>query len=449
MNSSKLFNHSPRLKPWAIIFASFFIVLSSCKKDGELYPEFNNENLSIHFTDTLNIVTTLLKDDSIPTLSASANLLGIYKDSVFGKASASFYTEITLNGANVNFGSDAIIDSVVLSMKYGSTTSFYGNIATPMSIDVHRLTEKFTKSEYYSNESLTYNSTPLGSLTFTPNLADSVQVIQDGDTTAKSAHIRIRLSDTFGQEILNAGNNSNIITNNATLLDIVNGLYITPSTTVSNTTLTTNEGAIIYFDMNASLSTLTVFYRNGGIGSDKSYSFFINSESKKYNHFEHNYSNTEIEKQLNGLAYDSTLTYVQSMGGVKTKLLIPNLKNLSAEGKIIINKAEIIFNVSDVESDFAAIPTLALTGINATGQSTFLVDFFEGADYFGGDYNKTAKTYTFNIARHLQDLINNNTTDYGMYLIATGSSVTANRSVINSFKHPSNKIKLNITYSKF
>jgi hypothetical protein len=137
------------------------------------------------------------------------------------------------------------------------------------------------------------------------------------------------------------------------------------------------------------------------------------------------------------------------MGGVKTKLLIPNLKNLSAEGKIIINKAEIIFNVSDFGSDFAAIPTLALTGISATGQSTFLVDFFEGSDYFGGEYNKTTKTYTFNIARHVQDLINNNKTDYGMYLIATGSSVSANRSVINSFKHPSNKIKLNITYSKF
>jgi hypothetical protein len=448
MNSSKLFNHSPRLKPWAMIFASFFIVLSSCKKDGELYPEFNNENLSIHFTDTLTVVTTLAKDDSIPTLAASANLLGIYNDSVFGPASASFYSEITLNGANVNFGNNAIIDSVVLSMKYGSTTSFYGNIATPMSIDVHRLTEKFTKSEYYSNESLTYNSTPLGSLTFTPNLFDTVQVIQDGDTTAKSAHIRIKLSDTFGQELLNAGNNSNIIENNAALLDIVNGLYITPSTTVSNTTLTTNEGAIIYFDMNSTLSTLTVFYRND-LGTEKSYSFFINSESKKFNHFEHNYSNTEIEKQLNGLSHDSTLTYVQSMGGVKTKLLIPNLKNLSAEGKIIINKAEIIFNVSDFGSDFAAIPTLALTGISATGQSTFLVDFFEGSDYFGGEYNKTTKTYTFNIARHVQDLINNNKTDYGMYLIATGSSVSANRSVINSFKHPSNKIKLNITYSKF
>ena len=126
----------PNIRKAAVLSVLFLIVLISCKKNGELYPEFNNENLSIHFTDTLNVVTTLLKDDSIPTLAVSANLLGIYNDSIFGKASASFYTEITLSGANVNFGDNALIDSVVLSMKYGNTTSFYGNISTLQTIDV-------------------------------------------------------------------------------------------------------------------------------------------------------------------------------------------------------------------------------------------------------------------------------------------------------------------------
>lgn len=440
----------PNIRKAFMLSVLFFVVLMSCKKDGELYPDFNNENLSIHFTDTLNIVTTLLKDDSIPTLSAGSNLLGIYNDSVFGPASASFYTEITLSGANVNFGTNPLVDSVVLSMKYVSANSLYGSIITSQTVDVYRLSEKFTKSDYYSNESLSYSSypTPLGSLSFLPNLIDTVQVIQNGDTTWQSAHERIRLSDTFGQEILNAGGGTNTIASNAILSDLVNGLYITPSTTVSTTTLAPNEGSILYFDMNSSLSTLTIFYRNDA-GTEKSYSFIINSESKKFNHFEHNYTNTEIDKQLNGLSYDSTLTYVQAMGGIKTKLIIPNLKNLSAEGKIIINKAELIFNVSDFGNNLATIPTLALTGISAEGQATFLIDYFEGAGYFGGVYNETDKTYTFNIARHLQDLINNNTTDYGMYLVATSSSITANRSVINSFKHPSKNIKLNITYSKF
>ena len=440
----------PNIRKATVLSVLFLIVLISCKKNGELYPEFNNENLSIHFTDTLNVVTTLVKDDSIPTLSAGANLLGIYNDSVFGPASASFYTEITLNGSNVNFGTNPLIDSVVLSMKYVSSNSLYGSIITQQTVDVYRLDENLSKSDYYSNESLSYSSypTPLGSLTFLPT-DTLVQVIQNADTTWQDAHERIRLSDAFGQDILNAGAGTNTIADNTELLSLVKGLYITPSTTVSTTTLAPSEGSILYFDMNSSLSTLTIFYRNDGIGTEKSYSFLINSESKKFNHFEHNYSNTEIGKQLNGLSHDSTLTYVQAMGGLKTKIVIPNLKNLGKDGKIIINKAELVFNVSDVGNNLAPIENLALTGINAEGQATFLIDYFEGADYFGGKYDETNRTYTFNISRHIQDLINNNTTDYGMYLVATSSSITANRSVINSFKHPSKNIKLNITYSKF
>lgn len=448
MNKNRLV--LPYLRKAFMLSVLFSMVLMSCKKDGELYPGFNNENLSINFTDTFDIITSIMKDDSIQTDFASLNLLGIYNDSVFGPASSSFYTEITLAGANVKFGDNALIDSVVLSMKYAGSTSLYGSIITPMAINVYRLNEQFTKTDYFSNETLDYSSNPipLGSLSFVPNPNDSVQVIQNGLTTWQPAQVRINLSNAFGQEILDAGKNTNTITNNTALKNLVNGLYITPSTSVNTTTLAKSEGSIVYYDMNSSVSTLTLYYSNSNIGAGQSYSFIINSESKKFNHFEHNYTNTEIEKQLNGLLHDSTLTYIQAMGGVKTKLLIPNLKNIGTGGQIIINKAEIIFNKSDIGNNLAAIPTLALTGINDQGAATFLIDYFDGASYFGGTYSETTKSYTFNITRHVQDLIKNNKTDNGMYLISTGSSITANRSVINSFKHPSNKIKLNITYSK-
>lgn len=444
MNKNKLV--LPHIRKAFMLSVLFLMVLLSCKKEGELYPEFNNENLSIHFSDTLNIITSLVKDDSIPTLNASTNLVGIYNDAVFGPASASFFTEVTLAGVNVNFGTTPVIDSVVLTMKYTNSAGLYGISNLPLSYDVYRLNEQFTKSEYYSKDTLTHDATTLGSITFTPKMDTTVLVIQNGDTTYQDAHLRIPLSNTFGQEILDYGKGADKIDDNIEFQNLVKGLYIAPSSSVNTTTLNANEGSILYFDMNSSLSTLTVYYSNE-LGGEKSYSFIINSESKKFNHFEHNYTNTEIEKQLTGLAYDSTLTYVQAMGGVKTKLQIPNLKNLGLDGKIIINKAEIIFNVSD--AIFTTIPTLALTGIKSDGQPTFLIDYFEGQPYFGGTYNSEKKTYTFNIARHIQDLINNGTTDYGLYLIATSSSIIANRSIINSFKHPSNNIKLNITYSKF
>lgn len=456
----------PYTRKALLLSVLFLLVLMSCKKDGELFPAFNNENLTIHFVDSFDIVTTLLKDDSIRTDIAGANLLGIHRDSIMGIAASSFYTELTLAGSNVNFGNNAVIDSVVLAMKYVGSTSFYGyvfapkkhlgapsfsgNILTPMSIEVYRLSDPLSKAEYYSNEDVSSSGypTPLGLLTFTPLPQDSVQIIQNGDTIKQAPHVRVVLDNAFGQEILDAGKNGNVISTNSVFKNMVKGLHITTSKNVINTPLIKGDGAIVSFDMNASLSTVTIYYNND-LGSGKSYSFIINSESKKFNHFEHNYTSTEIDKQLNNLTHDSTLTYVQAMGGLKTKLMIPNLKNLSSEGKIVINKAEIIFNVSDVGANLATIKTLVLTGVNSSGQATFLVDYLDSPIIFGGTYDAPTKTYKFNIARHIQDLITNNSDDYGLYLMATSSSITANRSIINSFKHPSNKIKLNITYSKF
>jgi predicted RNA-binding protein YlqC (UPF0109 family) len=43
------------------------------------------------------------------------------------------------------------------------------------------------------------------------------------------------------------------------LKTIVNGLHVTTTTNVNNTTLNKGSGAILYFDMNASLSTVTLF----------------------------------------------------------------------------------------------------------------------------------------------------------------------------------------------
>ena len=360
--------------------------------------------------------------------------------------SSSIYTELTLSGSNVSFGTNAIIDSVILTLKYNDALSFYGDLFTPQNIEVYRVNESMSNEEYYSNETLSLNGV-LGSLSFSPFLNDSVQIINNGDTTFYDPHIRIALNNTFGQEIINAGTSGNTIADNAELLGIINGLHITPSTNVTNSTLSKGEGAIIYYDLNSSLSTLTLYYHNDT--DTTSYSFLINSESKKFNHFEQNYTNTDIENQLAGSNYDSTIVYLQAMGGLKTKVEIPHIKELASLGNVIINKAEIVFPLkSGSDGTYPAVSTASLTGINSEGDAVFLVDNFEGTDYFGGALDSD-KTYTFNIARHIQQLINTpEEEDYGLYLIATGSAINSNRSIINSAKHSSSKIKLNITYTK-
>ena len=140
------------------------------------------------------------------------------------------------------------------------------------------------------------------------------------------------------------------------------------------------------------------------------------------------------------------------MAGVKTKIEIPNIKNLADEGSVIINKAELKFTIengTDISPD-VALSTLALVGIDASGEAIFLADFFEGQDHYGGILvdETSSKTYTFNITRHIHQLVYNTTTNYGMYLIANGSSTSSNRSVLSSENSAGFKIKLEITYSK-
>ena len=137
------------------------------------------------------------------------------------------------------------------------------------------------------------------------------------------------------------------------------------------------------------------------------------------------------------------------MAGVKTKIEVPYIKELIKDGEVVINKAELVVTIeSGTDATYPTIPTLTLVSIDNNGQSVFLPDFFEGLDFFGGSLNSTEKTYTFNIPRHLHSMIYNTTSNNGMYLVATGQSISANRSVITTNKNQIAKLKLNITYTK-
>ena len=429
-----------------LLSAIFFLVqLFSCKKDGELAPDFDNGNLSINFVDTFSLKTTVLAEDSLRTDLSIYNLLGLYNDPIFGPMSSSIYANVSLSGTSTDFGTSVVIDSVVLTLDY---VELYGDTATPMSINVYELTAPLaTSTLYYSNTYTSFQSTPLGSSTFIPNLKDSI--LTAVDSVMHKPHLRIKLTNpTF---ITNLTNGSPYADNTA-FTSVFKGLYITTADSVGNTTLLSGTGSIASFNMNSSLSTVTVYYNNSTSDSLQE-SFKINSETVKYSRFAHNYTGTDVIKHINNdPTKDTTLTYVSTMAGVKTKIEMPTIKELNKNGNVIINKAEIVFTITNnSEGNFDnAISSLSLVGINASGETVFLSDFYEGLDHYGGTLidGGTSKTYTFNISRHIQQLLYHSTTDYGLYLLANGGSTTAKRSVINSEKNLVSKIRLNITYSK-
>ncbi len=419
-------------------------ILFSCKKDGKLAPDFDSGNLSVHFVDTFSIQTSVVQEDSLRTDGLLYNLLGIYNDAELGFVSSSIYTQVLLTGANIDFGNSPTLDSVVLTLDY---LGIYGDKTSQMSVDVYKISSELdiNKDYYSSTDDVLYDPTPLtplGGLTFTPNLTDSVSI--DFDAIVRKPHLRIKLNNSFGQDLMDA--HTNDLANDLAFTKFMNGLYITTSDSVTSSTLSSGQGSIVSFNMNSSMSTLTLYY-NG----TSSYDFTINSNCEKFSRFAHNYTGKDLENHINNTPTKNTnRIYVATMARAKTKIELPTIKNLLAEGDILINKAEITLTLEDGTEVDPDIPLekLALVAIGESGNSISLLDELEGSDHFGGSYNETNKTYTFNITRHLHQLIHSNTPDYGMYLVSKKSTISANRSILGSENSPSYKIRLEITYSK-
>jgi len=267
----------------------------------------------------------------------------------------------------------------------------------------------------------------------------------------RKAHLRIKLTDpTF----ISALENGSPYLDNTAFNSVFKGLYITNvDSSITGTSIPSGTGAIVSFNMNSALSTVTVYYHNATSDSLQE-SFKINAETVKYSRFAHNYAGTDVIKHISPVSptLDTTVTYVSAMAGVKTKIMIPNIKELKNYGDVVINKAQIVFTIeNNSEGNFDyPLNAMSLVGIDASGASVFLPDAYEGSDYYGGGIvsNGSVKTYTFNISRHVHQLVYGTSTDYGMYLIANGASITSNRAVLGSEKNTISKIRLEITYSK-
>lgn len=432
-----------------VLSALFFVtILFSCKKDGKLSPDFDNGNLSTIFTDTFSLKTSVIEDPAGRTDVAVNHLLGVYNDPIFGMKSSSIYTNVGLVGAT-DFGTGFVVDSLVLSLK---VAEYYGNDTSSFTVNVFELTTPLLNStSYFSNTYSPIQNTLLGSVLFTPSSANSALriVITEPGLIGKIQSKRSYLD-------------------NSAFNSVLKGLYIVTADTAGGTsTISQGDGAIAILDLNSSLSKLTIHYKNyiknlSGNSSQvlipqlKQEDFIINNDVKTYSRFINDYSGTDVEKHLpnspNAASKNANRTYVSTMKGVRTKLEIPNIKELANKGRISINKAEITITMeTGTEGSYdEVLSSLYLTGIDENDNAIILLDdpTLEGSDHYGGTFNPTTKSFTYNVTKHIHQLINSTATDYGMYLTANGAVTTANRIVLNSENSSVSKIKLKITYSK-
>jgi hypothetical protein len=380
-----------------LIAGAFF----SCKKKGDdvsLNGQLSGKEPNIEVSDTFQLVTRTIQEDTLSTDSLSHYLLGRVNDPIFGESQAKIFCQLRMDQVLVNpiNSGGSTLDSVVLTLTYPKTDYHYGDDQSPLSFDVFELTEDMDIGvDYLSDDEFAYDNTPIGSYDAVPNYTDSIYNVRfKNDSIDLGPSIRIKLSSAFANKLFNASTND--LSSQDGFLQFVKGLAFVPK----DVSPAPGSGNIFGFDVFNHFSNVTLYYDDTA-----EVTFVIENESEVVANYQHLSEPIEILNQKNSSSGNFDTTYVQPMSGAKTFIELPNIYDLQKDGPVTINRATVKIKVLDgsIESNFGAPDDLVLAQPNPTDGTSFaILDFFQG---YGGKYNVDDNSYEFRITRHLQDLL--------------------------------------------
>lgn len=416
--------------------AALLFLLPSCTEPDligiDLQPVSETPGVSI---DTLEVESYVVMEDSLIVWSPLKNLIelptlfcGSYDDPYVGKTQAGFVAQIRLGNTitSSTFAGATTPDSVVLSFLYREIN---GDTNSTHRISVYELNEKlYNDSTYYSAR--TYSRTNfLGHTALVPNLRDSFDV-----SGVKSApQLRLALDTALGGRFMREYiNNPATFASNTAFLDFFKGVVIVDSAD--------GVGSIVSLPSTSSIHRLTVYF-----SGNKSYQFLIDVNAVRTSYFTHQY----LPVNMDNIPDDDLV--VASLAGLKDSLVIKDIASLYAEGPVSISAARLIFELKDGSAtmNFNPHTNLLVFGSDSIGNNIATADANESSSYFGGLYDATQNKYTFNVARYVQQtlkkVVENGGTDYGLFLVAGGSTSNARRGVVKG----RGAIKLIVTKTKF
>ena len=374
------------------------------------------------------INTSVWKRDSVFAMGHPRSLLGVMDDPLFGRLSASFFTQIGVIDA-ADFGSDRVVDSLILYLFYTGT---YGGENGPQEITVREITENIDyQANYFSNFDA-------AELIFEPDVL-AVHTINpaEGDTL-----IAIPITSTrFQDKLLFAPD-----TATQSLGDFLNyfkGVYVKAD-------LPGGDGAIFSVNLNHPDSKLSLFYRNDSPDTSFRYDFIINQGANRVNLFEQDYSTAVFYDDISQIATDDSVYYVQGAAGVMGRLDFDFLHTWRDSMPVSINMARLYLPVDEtaIDEKYPLPARIALFEKDEDGRLFGVIDLSLGDQYFDGTYNAEEGYYSMNITNWVQAFVREKKTDKSLYVSVRESGTTASRAVLRNSKHSLGGTRLEITYTK-
>jgi len=326
-----------RLVTRLLFFLSLLLGLTwSCTQAVTIGSDFLDDQKSdLQFLDNFTMNFYTQKTDSIITYSPNVSyqlatyLLGNLNDPLFGHSTASIYTQPQLPTSALDL-KGSTLDSVILQLRY-DTLGLYGDLTTPVTLEVYQLNETPDSSKnYYSNQHFDYNPNKLGSVTFIPHPKDSIVVTYNGDTIKSAPHIRISLDTARFGDLTKQ--DSSVFKSQSEFQRYFHGLYIK---------MTGTDNTMLGIALLNSLSGL-VFYYDTPIEEDHIFKLIFNTFRVNMVNFNHDYRGSPVGTALDPSS-DNTYWYVQGMSGVKSYVTIDGLEQIP---NAVINQAVLEFYAS-------------------------------------------------------------------------------------------------------
>ena len=384
--------------------------------------------------------------------------LGAFTEGHFGTQKSAYVTQVRLSKYAPDFGTNPIVDSVVLEIKpqYDATTKAvtttnvthegqvakhtltkyetvkYGNPAATMNIDVHEIATDLgaVGTEKLSNSTVTTSGVPLGTKVFSGNVY-AVSINKTSDNTAlltKETGLRIQLNASYFQTKIANKSGAIELSNESNFINYFKGLKIS---------VRENDGYLINFAPNE--VTMTMYYKSGG--KSNTFSFDLGSSNVHFSKISYTRSTTfnSVMANINSTNGDPLL-YMQGMGGPGAEIKlngagISDLKRLYKErGAAILSAKVRLYTDTNTWNNSYTKPVGFL--VRKQGETDFITDLktmLGNSNYSlvkAYSTNSNPSYYDIDITKTIKDIVEKEVEakdliiNIGEYLTSNGNLVS-------------------------
>jgi Domain of unknown function (DUF4270) len=439
----------------AILFLSFFAILTACEDPQEIGSEVFAQNIGVLYTDTLTVDVSTVLLDSVSTSNTVNLLVGRYTDPVLGLVQASSYFHIvnndTLRSVVDTAGRKDVkwtkfptkIDSIRFILPY---STYQGDTLQTQMFQVHQLADNaildVNKTHYSNTEAPALKPTLLGQTKSIKIRPVKNKNILSG--TDRFDALRIPISDPtfidFISKQRDAKKEDVVIgtefrskirglaltsesSNNAALLGFSSDFAVMKvyysykySYTLRNKANTADSITVKVDTTKANDLFVTIYNRTTGAPINARFNKITTTRSGAFSKL---LKSTDAVKS----SVSNNEVAIQESAGLALNLKFPTLAKLKERQDIAINKAELVLepksSAYSVPQDLILIESTKdnrPVRTTTTGEGSLL---FVSSEAASASYIAKTQNYTFNVTSSLQNVLSGRNKSNGWILTPT------------------------------